>query len=525
MKNKIFALIVAVCVFALAALPALAEQEQGVLYVGGTLVTAENANDVFGDGTVSYDAASKTLTLDGINITGTYEYAAKMFAAIYATDDLCISVKSSSRVTPPESSGCSVGICALGKLDIVGTGSFIVMGGNVVTDLDDAVVESTGIIAVGGLTVDGIDLHSSGGDVAANNGEGYASSVGVYICGDLVEKSGASLLLDAGKTEAYYSYSCGLQSYNGDIHIDNCYLSCSGGEAMATFSAASVGISVDCADINILGERSTAYLYGSVSESAQNNYSLSCGVYICGGDINIGGGNIAVKVFGSSDQSCNYYGIQAQKTLLGRGGNINIETGKIYLKQNGISFYGVDINITTPDGGTAIYADGEVTLADNVSVRSPKNSKLAAVSNVEGEFAYNTVTDAEGNIACSADIALLTYTIKFINAKYTLGFDVPVGMSANTAYEVDDLAELIGSQKEGYEIVGWYTDEACTDGNEYDFDTAVSADITLYPKYAEIQDEPVVPPTGDSGVTAALAVIAISALLIAFICKYKRRSV
>ncbi len=41
------------------------------LSVGGTTVTSQNANDVLGDGTVRYDAATKTLTLDNAKIDGT----------------------------------------------------------------------------------------------------------------------------------------------------------------------------------------------------------------------------------------------------------------------------------------------------------------------------------------------------------------------------------------------------------------------------------------------------------------------
>ena len=41
------------------------------LSVGGTTITSQNANDVLGDGTVRYDAATKILTLDNAKIDGT----------------------------------------------------------------------------------------------------------------------------------------------------------------------------------------------------------------------------------------------------------------------------------------------------------------------------------------------------------------------------------------------------------------------------------------------------------------------
>lgn len=42
-------------------------------------------------------------------------------------------------------------------------------------------------------------------------------------------------------------------------------------------------------------------------------------------------------------------------------------------------------------------------------------------------------------------------------------------------------------ERDGYELVGWYTDAACTEGNEYNFDTPVTGDTTLYAKWAEIE--------------------------------------
>ena len=44
-------------------------EELPTLYVGGVGVTKANADDVLGDGTVSYDFSTKTLTLDNANIT------------------------------------------------------------------------------------------------------------------------------------------------------------------------------------------------------------------------------------------------------------------------------------------------------------------------------------------------------------------------------------------------------------------------------------------------------------------------
>ena len=68
-KKKItgFLFIVLLCVFVFPV--ALSADEGYALYVGGVQVTNDNASDILGDGTASYDPASATLTLNNANLT------------------------------------------------------------------------------------------------------------------------------------------------------------------------------------------------------------------------------------------------------------------------------------------------------------------------------------------------------------------------------------------------------------------------------------------------------------------------
>ena len=94
------------------------------LWVGGTRVTAENAGNVLGDGKVSYNAATHTLTLNGATITAGYaDYGS--YYGIYAEGDLNLVLEGKNSITLAGSSGGYDYICGVyndnGNLNITGS--------------------------------------------------------------------------------------------------------------------------------------------------------------------------------------------------------------------------------------------------------------------------------------------------------------------------------------------------------------------------------------------------------------------
>lgn len=64
---------------------------------------------------------------------------------------------------------------------------------------------------------------------------------------------------------------------------------------------------------------------------------------------------------------------------------------------------------------------------------------------------------------------------------YQVTFVVDEETEATYVNSGSTLSQPTDLSKEGYTLEGWYTDKACTE--EYDFETAVTADITLYAKW------------------------------------------
>ncbi|MBO5270727.1 MAG: hypothetical protein J6B77_08070, partial [Clostridia bacterium] len=116
------------------------------LYVGGIEVTAQNAADVLGDGTVSYDAESKTLTLNGANITELHT-ADIVSAGVYAEiANLTIKLVGENRITVPIEAGdmpdgSEVAVASTENIEISGTGK-LWSNTYVVTSMQDIAIKN-----------------------------------------------------------------------------------------------------------------------------------------------------------------------------------------------------------------------------------------------------------------------------------------------------------------------------------------------------------------------------------------------
>lgn len=144
------------------------------LYVGGVAVTEDNANDVMGDGTVSYNASTHTLTLNNAAI---YGVEAVRGAGIYATgnDTLVLELMGTNTITGSFSDDWHVdaGVYTDGKLQIQGEGKLTTTVNRLMSEGNTYFPEiSAGIFAREGMSMTSGVLHAIGGDA-------LESSVGI----------------------------------------------------------------------------------------------------------------------------------------------------------------------------------------------------------------------------------------------------------------------------------------------------------------------------------------------------------
>lgn len=86
---------------------------------------------------------------------------------------------------------------------------------------------------------------------------------------------------------------------------------------------------------------------------------------------------------------------------------------------------------------------------------------------------------------------------KAVTVTFAFTGDVPAGVETPAALDIEQDSAL-GDKlpvptAEGYVFAGWFTDEACTQGNEFTAKTKVASDMTVFGKW--VKDDGTVPPT------------------------------
>ncbi len=127
------------------------------VWVGGVRVTASNASDVLGDGAVSYNADTNTLTLNGADIKTKYSVPGGGYAAIVSYDDLNISLceGSENKITLTDST-ILTGVIAISKSGAADDTKNITVSGNGKLNININSSASAAIgIAGSAVTLDG----------------------------------------------------------------------------------------------------------------------------------------------------------------------------------------------------------------------------------------------------------------------------------------------------------------------------------------------------------------------------------
>ncbi len=291
------------------------------LWVGDTRVTEKNASDVFNDGTVSFDAATATLRLNGATLNASGARA----TIEYGDHDL---------------GALTIECTGANTLNYAGTGRYNVyndaydnnnskyypltvkLQNGASLDLSAAAVSSGsgvypyGIYTPGELVIDGAGtVNATGADLT---GTALGAGAGVY-CYDLTLSGGAVLNATGGDCDGVYndrmSDSYGVQIEGGDLTIgDGSKLNASGGSVIgsnnSSYPAVSAGLVMRPEHTVTLSGTGKALVTGGTFNGS--GYGGSYGLFLLGWDPGAvtfvtNGGNTSFDMRGGSAHSAIYY--------------------------------------------------------------------------------------------------------------------------------------------------------------------------------------------------------------------------
>ena len=588
-KEMLIILLSLVMSIGMMTVPAFAEEDETVdmpekIYVSGVLVTEENAGDILGNGTASYDKESNVLSLNHATIEGGYAPDEESMIGIYADGDLDIVISGDNTITAPDAAGFSVGIYLHGNLEISGNGAFTVTGGTAEKECSSEKgysCLSAGIYSLGKVSVvkyteenssNYLSVYADGGKAVATAAEGSekatARSVGIMTVDGFLVKNNAGVFATGGSASGLDAYSMGMsveqKSDFTSLYVEDSYMEAVGGKAVASSGMAySCGIyaetsfdvdfwsyvkaqggeanGTDAVSVGYAGyDHNAAIGYGILdliggtatgTESAvsagananncvfsilDNKASVTCtagtakapvaqanGIYLYGADLSVRGGRLTVtggSYEGESGDASGILGLAVEDPELSAkvGAFIRIKCDEVNVNTVTYGYLNTKVKISAPNG-SAIYTENEITIEgeDDVAVKSPleiktpKNGKATGMGEQDEFYIYEyyTIVDENGEEASDVSIDVVTYKVKIENWGQTVTVPIPSKCSLNDAtcerYKVDDFSEVLKKMENGKEYQGCYTDEAFTEGNEFDFDAPITKDMTIYIKWGE----------------------------------------
>lgn len=410
------------------------------LYVGDKRVTTDNAGDVLGDGTVSYDERANTLTLSGASVS-----AQDMPYGIYAENDLTIVLEGENSVSVSgeffeddlaqlSGTDISAAIYSGGNLTIregAGSGTLNASASALMEENAKRGLTSSGIYASGNLTLEDVSVEASGGDVNVE----YDVSVSTGIeCADVLTVSGGDLTARSGDVSsgAKIRDSEAISGYDGVLIENGAVVDAQAGEGMrsrAVWTAESIRI--DSSQVKAQSNAVSDDTDESYGIQATMNNTTENNITITGSTVTASAGVGSVRADGIyakdnitiTDSQVTADGVSDYEKAPAYGGGIFSDAGNITISGEdtvikAYSGYG-------QNGIAGISAEGgNITITDKADVTA-----LAAVFNEYDEADYGPAfTTSDGGsvgdgIRAAGDITIDDATVLALGceANYSSG--------------------------------------------------------------------------------------------------------
>ena len=354
MKNRILSLLLcAVMIAVLLPISVSALEEDKYPYIAGTQITDATADDVLGDGTVSYDPEKNVLTLNNATIT-----AESATYGIYAEGDLLIELAGKNSVT---SSGLSDrNICAAVYSQ---NGNIRIFAGE---NAADAVLTAT---------------------ASPQDSDTDCSSYGIYGK-DIFIEDGAEVTAESGDASLKTGFkSCGISG--SSVSIKNATVKAVAGSACYSYAIEGTkGIEIENSDV-------TAQSSSEVVYWEEYNVLHSAGIVASGeGDIHISGGTVKAQ-----SNTADLFSADIASLY----GNLTIDNKAIVQANYENAGYA---SADEAGVGAGLTAYGDIAINDaKVYARGREASISAGIYSIHGNVIINGEADAIGDRSDAPSLA------------------------------------------------------------------------------------------------------------------------
>ena len=382
MKKRIFsilltlALLLGTAVFT--AIPASAVVHNYGIYVGGIQVNEDNAADVLEDGTVSYDPATNTLTLNNATITecfteeffgedtyfGIYCEANEFNLQLVGENTIYLSEgKDNDNYYAVYSSG-AMNVGGNGSLSVTSFGGIAAMGNLTVKDcsLD---FSGTGVVSMGKVSFENVTIEAFAAVMAYSDVTVKDSTMVAGTTVVALEETGSLLIEDSAITVANGQYGTSIEVTSGNVTIKNSTLNLNVNaveeeSAMGILAGNQLTLENVQANIELRTKAGYALMGMAKVTIKQSNLTISAvsledsaiGIN-SSGNITIEESLLEIDVRGGDDLSA---GIGTMN------GKVEIKDSTLKLTTSGnsvVGILGVNIDLINCDGFVEVMATGE----------------------------------------------------------------------------------------------------------------------------------------------------------------------
>ena len=374
-------------------------------------ITDSNYTDVLGDGTVSYDPDSNTLTLNNANLSG--------------VDVInCTSVDGSFTVNIPEGTESTItsstmGIISSCQLNISGAGKL-----NISADWDP--INSSSDISIEDTSLDLSNTLSSRFAIYSDDGAGNGGNISI---------SNSNIKINA---------TDGINTKNGDIDLTNCTLD------ITTTAETGTGLYCEIGNITVTN-----------CEGTINAQSFGMGVL---GHIDISNSDLSIVT--PND------GIYVENSSLNVSNTkLNITSGQtgIYCEGNVVIDDGSDVTISVENSGNCVYVEGMFNVLSSTFNFTGKTSSDGVISGSSILISKSTGTINAPRALSSSDATTLEASDLTITSTGSIGIncDSFSMTKGRTEITVSSSSESLSSSEtpsllEGVKLVkGNYNESYC----------------------------------------------------------------